>query len=390
MAKIDYAQTTAAKKGRNGDKYTAHIAAGEVIVPPVISPELRARLYAEMEAAGIPVDEYIVGDGMSINPETDMPEFGFGKFLKKVKKIAIPVAAAYFAPGVGSALSSGLGLGLGTASSAALGGAALGGLGGALTGGGLSGALQGAALGGLGGYLGNGGFNDLGITGEGSLLGSAAGGNLQGPTLSGSPLNEVFQGSGALGAITSPLASAGAATGGGSSFSGLAPLISTGLGLSANEDAQDELLKAQQQQLSTLQPFTQETFNPGDLTQDPGYQFLLDQGQNSIAARNAAAGGFYSGAALKDAVDYSKNLADTTYNNAYQRWAQNQQQKYGAARDVASIYGTGGTVGANTAINNSNLLSRGLAGLLGGSAFGASGQTLGGNDQLLRQLLGYA
>ena len=37
-----------ASLGRNEDNYLAHVAAGEMVVPPVITPETRQRLEQEM------------------------------------------------------------------------------------------------------------------------------------------------------------------------------------------------------------------------------------------------------------------------------------------------------------------------------------------------------
>lgn len=106
--KIDY-QNPKGSWGRNGDKYMAHIQPGETIVPPVISPELRARLYEEMRAAGIPVEEYVVGEGMSINPVTGHPEFGFGKVFKKITKAitSIPIVGPVILPAAAAALGAG-------------------------------------------------------------------------------------------------------------------------------------------------------------------------------------------------------------------------------------------------------------------------------------------
>ena len=58
---------------------------GEMVVPPVISPETRAKLIEARTASSRPMtpDEYKVGEGMSINPITGMPEFGW---LKKTFK----------------------------------------------------------------------------------------------------------------------------------------------------------------------------------------------------------------------------------------------------------------------------------------------------------------
>ena len=75
---------------------------------------------------GLDPNEYKVGNGMSINPITGNPEFGFlkkiGKSLKKVVKKVAPIAgiAAAFIPGVGPAISGALG-GVGTAVTGALG-----------------------------------------------------------------------------------------------------------------------------------------------------------------------------------------------------------------------------------------------------------------------------
>jgi LysM repeat protein len=84
-----------------------------MVVPPVISPETRARLFQEMQQVGLDPNEYTVGEGMSINPITGMPEFGFlKKVFKSVKKVAkkvAPIALPLVIPGVGGALSGALG-----------------------------------------------------------------------------------------------------------------------------------------------------------------------------------------------------------------------------------------------------------------------------------------
>ena len=91
-----------ASLGRNEDNYLAHVAAGEMVVPPVITPETRQRLEQEMMSVGLNPNEYKVGNGMSINPITGNPEFGFlkkiGKSLKKVVKKIAPVAAVIPGP----------------------------------------------------------------------------------------------------------------------------------------------------------------------------------------------------------------------------------------------------------------------------------------------------
>jgi hypothetical protein len=97
MNRIDNSGQGIARLGRNEDNYLAHVAAGEMVVPPVITPETRQRLEREMMQVGLDPNEYTVGSEMSINPITGNPEFGFfkkvAKSLKKVVKKIAPVAA---------------------------------------------------------------------------------------------------------------------------------------------------------------------------------------------------------------------------------------------------------------------------------------------------------
>ena len=112
MNKIDNSGAGIATLGRDEDSYMAHVAAGEMVVPPVISPETRARLFQEMQQVGLDPNEYTVGEGMSINPITGMPEFGFlKKVFKSVKKVAkkvAPVVLPMVLPGVGNIIGGGL------------------------------------------------------------------------------------------------------------------------------------------------------------------------------------------------------------------------------------------------------------------------------------------
>jgi len=76
---IDNSGTGIASLGRDEDRFVAHVAPGERVIPPVISADTQARLSREMMAAGLDPDEYIVGPHMSINPITGQPEFGWLK-----------------------------------------------------------------------------------------------------------------------------------------------------------------------------------------------------------------------------------------------------------------------------------------------------------------------
>ena len=99
---IDNSGTGLAALGRNEDRFMAHVAPGEMVVPPVISDKTRAIIRKEMAAVGLDPNQYEVGQGMSINPITGQAEFGFlkklAKGVKKVVKAVAPVAAVIPGP----------------------------------------------------------------------------------------------------------------------------------------------------------------------------------------------------------------------------------------------------------------------------------------------------
>jgi hypothetical protein len=131
MDRINRTGTGIASLGRDEDQFLAHVALGERVVPPVISAATQARINQEMRAAGLDPNEYAVGSGMSINPITGLPEFGFfKKAFKSIKKVARKVAPiAAFVPGVGTAISGvlgGIGGGIGSLVSSIPGAAKIG------------------------------------------------------------------------------------------------------------------------------------------------------------------------------------------------------------------------------------------------------------------------
>ena len=89
MNRIDYSNSGLAALGRNEDSFLAHVAPGEMVVPPVISDKTKRRIDTELRYAGLDPRNYRVGEYMTINPITGMPEFGFlSKVFKGAKKIA--------------------------------------------------------------------------------------------------------------------------------------------------------------------------------------------------------------------------------------------------------------------------------------------------------------
>jgi hypothetical protein len=142
----------------------------------------------------------------------------------------------------------------------------------------------------------------------------------------------------------------------------------------------------------------QEGFNvptAADAAATPGYQFTLQQGlkaaQNSAAARGLGT----SGAALKGATTYATGLADSTYNDVFNRALTTFNTNYASAANrvnrLTGIVGSGqnaasglGALGAQTTANIGNTLTSGAnasaAGTIG-SANAISGALngIGGN-----------
>jgi hypothetical protein len=99
----------------------------------------------------------------------------------------------------------------------------------------------------------------------------------------------------------------------------------------------------------------------------PGYQFTLNQGLKSLQNSAAARGLGTSGAALKGASTYATGLADSTYNDVYNRALQTFNTNYSsAANNVNRLSGLVSS-GQNAAATN---------GSLGAAAAGNIGNTL--------------
>ena len=87
-----------AKAGRFGDKFLAHVADGEMLLPKEFlnqNPYIKDKVMTEMKGMGLNPESFIVngGDLTNVNPETGMPEFGFfSSVVKAVKKVVKPVA----------------------------------------------------------------------------------------------------------------------------------------------------------------------------------------------------------------------------------------------------------------------------------------------------------
>lgn len=99
MAKGGAVTPLMAMAGRGDDNSLAHVAEGELMLPPEFQrrqPGLMRRLYAAMAEEGMDPSEYEAGNVIDVNPETGLPEYGFWKTIKKtILPAAIGAGTSY-------------------------------------------------------------------------------------------------------------------------------------------------------------------------------------------------------------------------------------------------------------------------------------------------------
>lgn len=346
------------QEGRGGDTVMAHMSLGELVIPRAFldDPNVMQAMQELFKQAGANINQYIVGDpANSINPDTGYPEFGFFKSIGKVFK----KAAGFVLPNLG----------------------ALGGFtNGLVQGDGLKGAIKGGINSGINTAISMAVPSVLSTLqdtqlgrGIGDLLGSS-GGPLNGVDAAGKALQGPTQASGIRGAISgisNAIPAGNAVTGAGSSAYGgstIGNVLGAVSSISGQDEAAKKLLEQQRQSQANFTPLLNQQWNPGDLTQDPGYQFQLQQGEQALARKNAATGNTFSGAALKDASSFNQGLAGTTAQDSYNRWLSTQNNKLAAAGGAAGTYDNIGNIQANKINANSNTFNDTLSRILGGGA----------------------
>lgn len=335
-----------------------------------------------------------------------------GKILEVAAPIAAIIVAPYLAPAIGAAT------GLGVAGATALGAAGIS-AGGELLGGA---GLKNAAIAGIGSGIG--GF----VSGAGGLANAAqdVGLGTVGHTLAAGVSGPVSQASGLAGFLGNNVSSgsglgSGLLTAAGNIYSGIqgtdAAKEIAAQQATANANALALQSKVYNQTLANEQPFlTSGTaanqqlanllgisgntatdgygslvapFDASDLQNTPGYQFQLQQGTKAMNQTLGAQGGLFSGQALKQAQQFGQGLADQTYNDAYNRYLQTNQQTYnqlagqaasgqnaaanlgGVGQNYANTQTTGlensGNIAANSTNAQNTAVNQGLAGLLNGT-----------------------
>lgn len=103
-------------------------------------------------------------------------------------------------------------------------------------------------------------------------------------------------------------------------------------------------------QLNQQLPDLTRNFTMNDFQQDPGYAFRMQQGQQAIERSAAARGGLNSGATLKALDAYGQNQGAQEYQNAYNRFNNDQSNRF---NKLSSVAGLGQT--ANNQINSAGM-----------------------------------
>ena len=136
--------------------------------------------------------------------------------------------------------------------------------------------------------------------------------------------------------------------------------------------------------LGNTQPFS---FNANNLTQTPGYQFTLNQGERSLNNQYAARGLGYSGAQMMGSQQYATGLADQTYNQQLQNQLGIYQTNYGNLMNQAGMGMSAGSGLSNLAMQNANQLGgymTGRANALAAGTVGAANAQQGAFNNLLQ------
>lgn len=107
------------------------------------------------------------------------------------------------------------------------------------------------------------------------------------------------------------------------------------------------------------QPFTMSQFQ-----QSPGYQFSLQQGQQGIQNAGAAQGGLVSGAQMAALNNYSQNMANNEYQNAFNNYTTQTQNSYNNLMGVSQL-----GAGMNSSMASAGM---GMANQMGQNSMGAA------------------
>ena len=122
-------------------------------------------------------------------------------------------------------------------------------------------------------------------------------------------------------------------------------------------------------------------FGASDFSADPGYAFRKQQGMDGIQSSAAASGGLLSGATLKALNSYNSDLASQEYQNAYNRYSNDQANAFNrlatttgmgqsAANNMSNMTFNNATQTAGNQTTLAQLISQGLLGSANANANG--------------------
>ena len=94
------------------------------------------------------------------------------------------------------------------------------------------------------------------------------------------------------------------------------------------------------------------SFNNEDFVKDPGYQFRMDEGAKGVEHSAAARGGLLSGAAAKEMERYSQGFASNEFGNAYNRYNQDQSNRFNRLSDISGRGQQSAQFNAQMGMNN--------------------------------------
>jgi hypothetical protein len=124
-------------------------------------------------------------------------------------------------------------------------------------------------------------------------------------------------------------------------------------------------------------------FTMADFQKDPGYDFRMSEGQRALERGAAARGGLMSGGALKAITRYGQDYASNEFNNAYNRFNADRDQKYNKYAGMAGVGQAAtnqiGQMGQNYASNYGNNVmgAANAQGAAGMAAANANSQMIG-------------
>lgn len=117
-------------------------------------------------------------------------------------------------------------------------------------------------------------------------------------------------------------------------------------------------------------------FTMADFQKDPGYDFRLNQGLDSVQGSRAARGSMMSGATLKALSNYGSDYASSEYGKAYDRFNNDRTQRFNR---LSSVAGIGQTATNNVGTAGANAVAGVTGNIIGAANATAAGQVATGN-----------